>query len=440
LKLLLVYPPLCTPTVPPYSITYLESFITANSDLDVKCLDLNAKFHRQKFGAMYKGLAKAKNDPISYSELLEKYSSKAKKINKDNSVNGEVDSEAFAALLELILKERPDTVGFSLVYNSQLFYGLRLVAELTKNGVSCVVGGPAAPEFIEETVKVLDDEFELLKYLTKREKYTESYALDFCGYPEEDYLSKEMIYPVRSSYGCCHRKCAFCTHHGNAPYKEIDLKEIKETIQKNKVKNLFFIDDTISAKRLSELAEMLAPLGVRWWCQTRPTRDLLGLFKKLRESGLVSISFGVESGNQTILDAMRKGTNVEDIKKVLSESHAAGIKNIVFIMFGFPGEDESSLTETMNLLRDNGESIDIVSASVFGLQRGSHVYDNPCEFGVYDICEHRTSFGESVDYKVRAGLSEQQAKRMKENLAKEIRAMNKLPKIFCLLKEQSLFF
>ena len=217
MKVLLIYPPLCTPTVPPYSITYLESFLSANSELDIKCLDLNAKLHRQKFGALYQGLEKAKSNLKSYSELLEKYSSKAKKINKVNSMNGEVDSELFTALLELILKEKPDTVGFSLVYNSQLFYGLRLIEELTKKGIACVAGGPAAPAHIVEKVKVLKDEFELLKFLTKNEKYTESCALGFSDYPEEDYLSKEMIYPIRSSYGCWHKACAFCTHHGNAP-------------------------------------------------------------------------------------------------------------------------------------------------------------------------------------------------------------------------------
>ena len=56
MNLLLIHPPFCTPTVPPYAITYLASFISANSDMKVKCLDLNAKFHKMKFPALYQRL------------------------------------------------------------------------------------------------------------------------------------------------------------------------------------------------------------------------------------------------------------------------------------------------------------------------------------------------------------------------------------------------
>jgi tRNA A37 methylthiotransferase MiaB len=154
----------------------------------------------------------------------------------------------------------------------------------------------------------------------------------------------------------------------------------------------------------------------------------------------VSISFGVESGNQKILDLMRKGTNVKDIKKVLCESHQAGIKNIVFIMFGFPGEDKESFMDTINFLKENSDCLDIVSAAVFGLQEGSYVYEHPDEFEVYDVCKKGTPLGKSIGYKVKNGLDEKNAKAMKEMLIKEIRKINKMPRIVCLLKEQSLFF
>jgi len=438
--LVLAYPPFCTPTVPPYSITHLASFLSANSDSKVKCLDLNAKFHRRKFAALYKTLDKAKNDMVDYSQLLEKYSSKSKKAYREDATRADAERDIFEELLGLILREEPDVVGFSLVYNSQIHYCLRLAEALERGGIDCVAGGPAAGNHVAEKVRVLKDEVELLEHLTGEKKAASSHALDFSAYPSGDYLTKEMIYPVRSSYGCCYGACAFCNHHGNVPYREIDVEAIKETVLKNGMKNLFFIDDTITAKRLSELAEALGPLHVKWWCQTRPTRDLLGLFAKLRESGLAAVSFGVESGNQRILDSMRKGTKVDDIRKVLRESHDAGVRNIVFIMFGFPGEDEASFSDTMKFLRENRENIDIVSASQFGLQRGSRVHDHPGEYGVFDIRVHGAELGEIIRYKTEAGLSERQTRVLKENAAKELRGMNRLPKIFCLLKEQTLLF
>lgn len=442
MKLLLVYPPFCPPTVPPHSITYLASFISANSNIEVKCLDLNAKFHRARFADIYRRLEKARDSINPYSEMLEKYSSSAKKVHRKNNLRlseGE-EPELFQELLEMILSEKPDAAGVSMVYNSQVFYGLRLIEELKKAGIMCVAGGPAAGGFVEEKADVLKDGAELLKYLAGEEKCGEIYAPDYSYYPASDYLSKEMIYPLRSSYGCSHRGCAFCTHHASVPYKKIDLEEIERAIVKNGMGNLFFIDDNIPAERLSELAEMLRPHKVKWWCQTRPTEDLLGMFPKLKESGLTAVSYGVESGNQRVLDSMRKGTDAGTVSKVLEESRDAGIRNIVFMMFGFPGEDEESFTDTVEFLRKNRVNIDIVSASVFGLQKGSYVYDHPDEFGVFGIREYTTPLGESIGYRVRAGLSEKQAKVMKEGFARELREMNRLPKIFCLLKEQSLFF
>ena len=80
----------------------------------------------------------------------------------------------------------------------------------------------------------------------------------------------------------------------------------------SKKKNFFFIDDMISRKRLIEIAEMVKPLGIRWWCQLRPTIDLCGHFKQLYESGLRCIGWGIESGSQKVLDKIKKGTNVKD--------------------------------------------------------------------------------------------------------------------------------
>jgi hypothetical protein len=137
---------------------------------------------------------------------------------------------------------------------------------------------------------------------------------------------------------------------------------------------------------------------------------------------------------------MRKGTDAGTIGRVLAESHAAGIRNIVFVIFGFPGEDEASVGETMQLLRSNARNIDIVSASVFGLQRGSYVFRHPEEFGVFSIRAHDTPLGESIEFSVRRGLSEAEVKVMKEKLGRELRSLNKLPKIYSLLKEQSLLF
>jgi radical SAM superfamily enzyme YgiQ (UPF0313 family) len=139
-----------------------------------------------------------------------------------------------------------------------------------------------------------------------------------------------------------------------------------------------------------------------------------------------------------VLDKMRKGTNVEDVKEVLKQSHEAGIVNTVFIMFGFPGETKKEFTETIDFLKENSANIDLVSTSVFGLQKGSAVYNNPKEFGITEITETKREYlDERVDYKTEFSDKES-VKKLRSRHMKAILAINKLPRAFVTFKEQTL--
>jgi len=442
MKLLLVYPPFCPPTVPPHSITHLASCVRHNSPLEVKCLDLNAKFHSARLRNVYGLMPKAGRNRAAYAGMLERYLSSAGKVHRLNNLamaSGQ-EPEMFGQLLGGIIAEKPDAAGFSVVYNSQIFYSLALIRALEARGIKCLAGGPAAPKLAAAGVQVLKDGHELLSALGFPGKTGEEYSPDFSCYQRGDYLSREMVLPLRSSFGCSWASCAFCTHHSDIRYREIPAPEIVRAATANRARNIFFIDDNVTATRLTDLADALGPLKVRWACQTRPTEDLLGLFPKLRQSGCVSVSFGVESGSQAMLDAMHKGTQADTAGKVLAESHASGIRNLVFVMFGFPGETERTFLETMEFLRANRRSIDVVSASVFGLQRGSAVWLRPGDFGVRGITARDTPLGETVSYEVERGLSQAQAQTLKEAHIAELRSMNSLPRAVAVLKEQSLFF
>jgi radical SAM superfamily enzyme YgiQ (UPF0313 family) len=221
---------------------------------------------------------------------------------------------------------------------------------------------------------------------------------------------------------------------------EYGLENIRKTIVNTKKKHFFFIDDMISKKRLLELAKVLKLLKVKWWCQLRPTIDLKGTFNELHSSGLSCIAWGIESGNQRILDAIKKGTNVSDVKDILRQSHEAGIKNVAYIMFGFPSESKDEFMETINFLKENKEQIDLVSTTIFGLQKGSKIFENALDYGIYDITEEkRTILEEKISYKVKNGLSNEDAKNLRRKYIKTIKSIDKVPRVFNYMKEQILF-
>jgi hypothetical protein len=283
-KLLFVYPPFCTPTVMPYSISGLKGYLEANldkADIRIKCLDLNAKFHRLRFPEIYTQLSRLKpkkGSSTSYLELLSQFDKLSRPVYSENNkkVLAGKKPDCFEPLLDLILQEKPDLVAFSLVYNSQCFYAKSLMEELTRQNIDVIIGGPADASKLSLEYNYLNSGPELLEHLDKTfnlgpaspassAQITPTAAIpDFSDYEPGDYLSRETILPIKSSSGCCYRLCAFCTHHKSQDYSEISLETLRKTIEKSPAKNFFFIDDFIPTKRLLEIAKLAKSLGIAW--------------------------------------------------------------------------------------------------------------------------------------------------------------------------------
>jgi anaerobic magnesium-protoporphyrin IX monomethyl ester cyclase len=72
----------------------------------------------------------------------------------------------------------------------------------------------------------------------------------------------------------------------------------------------------------------------------------------LKRAGAKTIWMGAESGSQKILDAMEKGTRVEQIYEAANRLHAAGIEVGFFLQFGYPGETREDIEMTLQMVRD----------------------------------------------------------------------------------------
>ncbi|MBN1936745.1 MAG: radical SAM protein [Anaerolineae bacterium] len=72
----------------------------------------------------------------------------------------------------------------------------------------------------------------------------------------------------------------------------------------------------------------------------------------LKEAGCVRISFGAESGSQKVLDAMTKGTRVEQLYRAAGLCHELGIELYFFIMVGYPSEGWADILATAKMLRE----------------------------------------------------------------------------------------
>jgi radical SAM superfamily enzyme YgiQ (UPF0313 family) len=446
MKILLVYPPFCTPAAPPYSITNIYAFLKSFDEFTIDALDLNIFFHKAKFEKYkdyYRGLKK-NYDAKEYLKITSEFRQESKLVygtNNKKVVAGK-KPELFDELFDEIIRKKPDVVAFSIVYSSQVFYAYALMAELNEMGIKTAVGGPAVNDKLKSIAGIYcKNKVELYEQLAgKKFQGNDENILDYNIHDLEDYFVPEIVLPLKTSNTCYYKQCTYCTHYDKDTYKEFDLGKIRRTVELSGAKHFFLVDEMIPKKRLLEIAKIFAPLNIRWTCQLRPTKELdYETLKTLHDSGLAMLMWGVESGNDRILGLIRKGTNVHDIERVLSDSSKAGIKNTAYMIFGFPSETKQEFLQTIDFLKKNSENIDLVSTSVFGLQKGTPIFCHPKEYGIKKIeLQERTMLEPKIMYELENGLTSEQASILRKKFRLTLEKIDKYPKLMNFFREHML--
>ncbi len=95
--------------------------------------------------------------------------------------------------------------------------------------------------------------------------------------------------------------------------------------------------------------------------------------KALAEARCEEVWLGVESGSQAVLDAMDKGTTLEEAREATRRLKQHGIRACWFIQLGYPGEDWDAILRTRDLIRD--EEPDDIGVSVAYPLPGTPFYD-----------------------------------------------------------------
>lgn len=241
----------------------------------------------------------------------------------------------------------------------------------------------------------------------------------FDGYDLDMYFSTHRILALLTSRGCYWNKCTFCTlcsTYGSIYRKRkinLVIDDLKTLIQKYKCRYFIFDDESISPKRLNLLSKEIIQndLDIIWLALTRLEKGFSQkIFEIAYKSGCRSISCGIESGCQRILNLMNKGIKLEIMKKVLKQSSNAGIWNNVFVIFNFPTETKEEAKETINFVFNNKDSIDSINFTEFMLEHGSDVYKNLEKYSIKIIFEKKQDFGPTYNYISEKGMNKKEIK------------------------------
>ena len=120
--------------------------------------------------------------------------------------------------------------------------------------------------------------------------------------------------------------------------------------------HLWFADDIfgLRPKWVRELATEVQRLdaAVPFKMQSRVDLMTADNVAALRAAGCTEVWMGAESGSQKILDAMDKGTRVDQIGIARENLKREGIRACYFLQFGYPGENWKDIQNTIKLVRD----------------------------------------------------------------------------------------
>jgi hopanoid biosynthesis associated radical SAM protein HpnJ len=203
----------------------------------------------------------------------------------------------------------------------------------------------------------------------------------FNGYLQHPYLS---LYTGRG----CKSKCTFCLWPqtiGGHLYRVRSVDSVAAEMTRAKqlfpeVKEFFFDDDTLTdnGPRVEEIAKRLGQIGITWSCNAKPNvpRSTLEVMKA---NGLRLLLVGYESGNQNVLNNMKKGTRLDIIRRFSKDCRELGIKVHGTFILGMPGETPETIKETMDFACEmDPETIQVSLAAPYP---GTYLYNQAIENG-----------------------------------------------------------
>jgi len=167
---------------------------------------------------------------------------------------------------------------------------------------------------------------------------------------------------VSTTRGCPYR-CNWCARSANGQAYAtrtpasvaVEWAYLAETFHPD---HLWVTDEVFGLKShwIGKLRDELIARGVDQAFTIQARADLLpdDTVRALAEAGCETVWLGVESGAQSVLDAMERGTSIREIEDATARLKRYGVRVGYYLQFGYPGEGWSEILATMRLVRRAG--------------------------------------------------------------------------------------
>ena len=187
--------------------------------------------------------------------------------------------------------------------------------------------------------------------------------LDAIPFPKHEifFKGKRTTGAILTTRGCPSR-CSFCClksiSRGRVRLRSVSniIEEIREMIKKfPKMTEIFILDDTffIDNQRVIKFCDEIIRLKIKinFSCNARVKPLNEEMAEKLERANFKRIYFGIESGDDKILEKCHKGITREDIIRAYRLFSKTKIHVAPFLIIGLPGETIDSILKTCDLLK-----------------------------------------------------------------------------------------
>ncbi len=179
----------------------------------------------------------------------------------------------------------------------------------------------------------------------------------------------------------CPGKCTFCyqPYGKNLRWHSAErvFEEVKLLVTKYGYHEICFYDDNFATNkaRTRRICELFlgSGLDIVWSCFSRVDWADAELLKLMKKAGCHQVMFGAESGDQTILDGMRKQVTIERIRQAVQWTKDAGLDCRAAFLFGMPGETEATMKKTIEFALELDP--DIAQFNIATPNPGTQLYD-----------------------------------------------------------------
>lgn len=300
--------------------------------------------------------------------------------------------------IKRILESEPDILGFTMT-TPLVDISLEIIQQVkSKKDIPIIVGGPhptIMPEELlegnkidivvrgegEETINELYDYFRGARQLesiagisfrrdgkvihTSPRSFINS--LDEIPFPAWEFFplnkynsfgrKKGISLPILTSRGCPFN-CIFCykgifgrKYRMRSP--ENIIAELEYLINKFKIEEFAIVDDNFALnehRTIKFCDEIIRRNLIRPWSLPNgiTVRVSSQLLSEMKKAGCYRVAFGVESGDQSVLDYIDKGINLEQIKNAFASAKRAGLETVGFFMIGNLTETAETINRTIN--------------------------------------------------------------------------------------------